>query len=268
MRPTRVITGAVLGFLYIPIGVVIADAVDSDPTLNSWRGFTLHWFATAFSDARVLTDLRNSVLIGLCTAVLSAAIAVTTALGARRLSPRFADLVNATTYARIILPEVVTAVGLFLLAHRVNIPLGFGAIAASHVVFCSAYATIVVQARLAALTRVYEEAATDLGVTPWRVFRRVTLALLRPAIVVAGLLSFTFSFDDVISSLFLGGSQTETLPVLLLGMVRIQVTPEVNAIGVGVMALTLLLLGLLVSASSLRSVAGAPATRAREGVSA
>jgi len=208
------------------------------------------------------------VLIGLCTAVLSAAIAVTTALGARRLSPRLADLVNATTYARIILPEVVTAVGLFLLAHRVNIPLGFGAIAASHVVFCSAYATIVVQARLAALTRVYEEAATDLGATPWRVFRRVTLALLRPAIVVAGLLSFTFSFDDVISSLFLGGSQTETLPVLLLGMVRIQVTPEVNAIGVGVMALTLLLLGLLVSASSLRSVAGAPATRAREGVSA
>jgi ABC-type spermidine/putrescine transport system permease subunit II len=127
---------------------------------------------------------------------------------------------------------------------------------AGHVVFCSAYATIVVQARMAALTSIYQEAATDLGATPWRVFRRVTAPLLRPAIVVAGLLSFTFSVDDVITSLFLGGSSAETLPVLLLGLVRIHVTPEVNAIGAGVMALTLLLLGLLVSASSLRSVAG------------
>jgi ABC-type spermidine/putrescine transport system permease subunit II len=262
----RWITGAVLAFLWIPIGVVLAESVNADPTLNSWGGFTLHWFATAANDGRVISDLGTSLLIGACTATVSAAIAVTTALGAQRVSPRLRELVNATTYVRIILPEVVIAVGLFLLLHRVNIPLGDGAIVAGHVVFCSAYATIVVQARLAALTGVYEEAATDLGATPWRVFRRVTAPLLRPALIVAGLLSFTFSFDDVVTSLFLGGSSAETLPVLLLGLVRIHVTPEVNAIGVGVMVLTLLLLGLLVSASSLRGVAGSARARARKEV--
>ena len=64
-------------------------------------------------------------------------------------------------------------------------------------------------------------------------FRRVTLPLLMPAIIVAGLLCFTFSFDDVVTSLFLGGPNAQTLPVLLLGLIRLHVTPEVNAIGAG-----------------------------------
>ena len=104
---------------------------------------------------------------------------------------------------------------------------------ARHVVFNSAYATIIIQARLATLSATLEEAAADLGANRWRVFRRVTLPLLLPAVIVAALLIVSFSFDDVIVSQFLGGNNAEPVSVLLLGMIRLHVTPEVNAIGAG-----------------------------------
>jgi ABC-type spermidine/putrescine transport system permease subunit II len=108
----------------------------------------------------------------------------------------------------------------------------------------SAYATIIVQARMATLSDRLEEAAVDLGASPRRAFRRVTLPLLTPALLVASMLVFTFSFDNVVTSQFLAGSDTETLPVLLLGLIRVSVTPAVNAIGVGVMLMTLVTFGL------------------------
>jgi ABC-type spermidine/putrescine transport system permease subunit II len=92
-----------------------------------------------------------------------------------------------------------------------------------------------------------EEAAADLGATPWRVFRRVTLHSLMPAIVAAGLLAFTFSFDDVVTSFFLQGTAQSPLPIVLFGLIRFRLTPEVNAIGVLVMLLTVGLMSLAVT---------------------
>jgi ABC-type spermidine/putrescine transport system permease subunit II len=114
------------------------------------------------------------------------------------------------------------------------------AIVLGHVVFNSAYATVIIQARLASLNRSLEEAAADLGATPWRVFRRVTMPLLLPAVIVAALLTVSFSFDDVIVSQFLGGTNAEPVSVLILGLIHLHVTPEVNAIGAGLMFITLL----------------------------
>ena len=138
---------------------------------------------------------------------------------------------DALTYSRIVLPEVVFALGLFVLFGKLHIELGVGAIVLGHVVFNSAYATVIIQARLASLSGTLEEAAADLGANRWRVFSRVTLPLLLPAVLVAGLLTISFSFDDVIVSQFLGGNNAEPCPVLLLGMIHLHVTPEVNAIG-------------------------------------
>ena len=140
---------------------------------------------------------------------------------------------------RIVLPEIVAALGLLIVFRRVNFPLGLFAVIIGHVVFNSAYAIVVIQARLATMTTVLEDVAADLGARPWRVFRRVTVPFLLPALVVAGLLAFTFSFDDVITSSFLAGSNTETLPMLIFGLARFRVDPEVNAIGAGLMVITL-----------------------------
>jgi ABC-type spermidine/putrescine transport system permease subunit II len=88
------------------------------------------------------------------------------------------------------------------------------------------------------------------------VFRRVTLPLLMPAVIVAALLTLSFSFDDVVTSLFLGGTNAETLPVLLLGLIRLHVTPEVNAIASGVTTITLVTFALTAVVISLRGAAG------------
>ena len=151
-------------------------------------------------------------------------------------------------YARIIVPEVVFATALFFLFLRFHFRLGLPAIIIGHSVWNSAYATLIVQARLIGLDPSVEEAAADLGATPWRVFRRVTLISLLPAIIAAGLLAFTFSFDDVVTSYFLQGTSQSPLPIVLLGMIRFRLTPEVNAIGVLVMLFTVALMSLAVTA--------------------
>ena len=253
---TSVVAAVVYAFLYIPIAVVIINSVNSNSLLISWGGFTTHWYKTAVNDPRVRTDFQTSVQVALASTALSVAIAVAAGLWARR-APRWGRrLLDASTYMRIVLPEVVMATGLFILLRRFNVPLGVPTIVIAHVVFNSAYATVVIQARLATLSEVYEEAAADLGASPRRVFRRVTLRLLAPAVLVAALLTLSFSFDDVVSSLFLGGTNAETLPVLLLGMIRLQVTPEVNAIAVGVMLITMVTFALAAAVVTLRGAIG------------
>jgi ABC-type spermidine/putrescine transport system permease subunit II len=236
----------ILGFLYMPIVMVVVNSFNGDATLSRWGGFTLSWWQDVLADQRIRTDFLTSVKIAFLSMVLSLVIAVTAGLWSRRASLRRRQALDATTYLRLVLPEIVVALGLFILARRINFPLGIAAVVVGHVVFNSAYATIIIQARLATLSADLEDAAADLGATPRRIFMRVTMPLLAPAIVVAALLTFTFSFDNVISSLFLSGSHVEPLPVLLFGLARFHVTATLNAIGAGVMAFTTLFLALCV----------------------
>jgi ABC-type spermidine/putrescine transport system permease subunit II len=238
-KPRIIVTALVLICLYAPIVLVVVYSVNQDSALLHWEGFTWKWYSQAFHDPDVRHTFWVSAQVAILSTVISLIIAVTAGLWLRRASPRARRWFDAMTYSRIVLPEVVFALGLFLLFDELNLPLGVGAIVLGHVVFNSAYATIIVQARLATLNDSLEEAAADLGANRWRVFRRVTLPLLAPALIVAGLLTMTFSFDDVITSQFLGGTNAQTLPVLVLGKIRLHVTPEVNAIGVGLMVITL-----------------------------
>lgn len=247
------VTMLALGFLYVPLVLVFANAFNADEDLISWGGFTLEWFDSVLSDPRMRSDFRTSVTIAAATTLLSVTIGVTAALWARRASGRLRAFLDVTTYTRLVLPEIVIAVGLFVLFRRLELPLGTGAIVLGHTVFNSALATVIIQARLATFGTTLEEAAGDLGARPHRVFLRVTLPQLWPAIVVAGLLVFTFSMDDVITSQFLAGGNAETLPMLIMGLIRFQITPTVNAVGVIVMAVTLAAFLLALALVGLRS---------------
>lgn len=257
------VVGLVFVFLYLPIVVVVANSVNADELLVGWGGFTTKWYEQAFTNERVLTDLRMSAQIAVLSAAISLVVAVAAGLWWRRVSRRSRRLFDASTYMRIVLPEVVLALGLFILLRELGVQLGMWTIVIGHVVFNSAYATIVIQARLQTMSTTLEDAAADLGAPPWRAFRRVTLPMLMPALIVAGLLTLTFSFDDVVTSLFLGGTEAETLPVLLLGLIRLRVTPEVNAIGAGVMLITLVSFALAAAVMSVRSAAGARPSRSQ-----
>ena len=253
---TAVFTALVFVFLYLPIMIVVINSFNADEALISWGGFTTHWYSQAFHDSRVRDDFVTSVEVALISTAISLVIAVSAGLWWRRASSRARKVLDATTYMRIVLPEVVMALALFLILTRYQVALGVPTIVAGHVVFNSAYATLIIQARLATMNEVLEEAASDLGASRWRVFRRVTLPQLMPAVVVAALLVLSFSFDDVVTSLFLGGANAETLPVLLLGLIRLHVTPEVNAIASGVTIITLVTFSLAAAIVSLRGAAG------------
>ena len=238
-RLTSVLAAFIFVLLYAPIVLVVLNSFNADERLVDWGGFTTKWYSEVVSDSRVRDDFLASLLIAVLTTAAAIVLAVTAALWARSASARSRRWLDGSTYLRIVLPEVVIALGAFLLLTVIDVPLGVGTIVLGHVVIYSAYATIIVQARMMTLSSTMEEAAVDLGASPFRAFRRVTLPLLAPAILVAAMLTFTFSFDNVIVSLFLGGSDTETLPVLVLGLIRLSITPEVNAIGTGVMLITL-----------------------------
>lgn len=238
-------------FLYAPIVVVLVNAFNRNATLAGWDGFTLDWFRAAFSNADTVEALWLSLRIAALSTVLSLALALTAALWGRRASRRALTLLDATTYMRIVLPEIVLAVGLFVLFRRLDVQFGATTVIIGHAVFNSAYATVVIQARLATLGETLEDAAADLGASPRRVFRRVTLPLLMPAVLVAGLLAFTFSFDNVITSAFLAGDSAP-LPVRILGLIRFRLTPEINAIASGVMLITLVSFVLAIAVVALR----------------
>ncbi|MGO4690166.1 ABC transporter permease [Glaciibacter sp. 2TAF33] len=240
-----IITVFVLVILYLPIGMVVANAFNANVSLIGWTGPTFHWIGDALADERV----RQAAVMSFVIAALSTVVAVSLSLGAvmavSRLPKSVGGLLQTLTYARLMVPEVVIAAGILIALRQFDLHPGMWAVVAGHIIFCSAYATLVLQARYATLTGRFDEAAADLGAPPLRVFLRVLLPMMMPAIVISSILSFTFSFDDVVSTLFLSGADIETLPVLILSLTRQGSSPEINAIAVIVVFLSIVLMSLM-----------------------
>ncbi len=255
----------VYGALFAPIVVVVINSFNADERLTSWGGFTVEWYRAAVTDERVRTDALASARIAVVSTAIAVAIGLAAALWSRRAGARGRLLLDASTLVRFALPEVVVALGLFLSIRRLDVEFGFWTIVIGHVVINSALATVIFRARMSGIDHGLEDAAADLGAGPWYTFCRVTLPQLLPAIGVATLLCITFSLDNVIVSQFLGGTRVETLPVLLLGLIRLRVTPLINAIGVLAMIATLIsfaaAVGLVGLRNLTRSSLGEPSTR-------
>jgi ABC-type spermidine/putrescine transport system permease subunit II len=249
ISPAAVVTVLVLACLYLPIGMVVVNAFNADESLLGWGGATTRWLTEAFADPKVQRDFVTSCVIALLSTVVAVALSLAAVMAVSRLPRRAGAMLQTLTYARLMIPEVVIAGGILLVIQRLGLTTGTWSVVAGHIVFCSAYATLVLQSRFATLTGTYDEAAADLGASPRRVFLRVLWPMMMPAVVVASLLSFTFSFDDVVSTVFLAGPETETLPVLILSLARHGTSPEINAIAVAFMFVSLVLMCLVALAS-------------------
>ena len=260
---SAVLSALVIAFLWLPLVVVFIGSFDTNSLLTTWTGATGHWYSQAVNDPNVRAGFETTLAIAALSSLLSLAIALTGALWWRRAPGRARLVYDGLVYSRIVVPEVVFASALFFLFLKLHFTLGLPAIVIGHAVLNSAYATLIIQARLIGLDPALEEAAADLGATPWRAFRRVTLIALMPAIIAAGLLAFTFSLDDVVTSYFLQGTSQSPLPIVLLGMIRFRITPEINAVGVFVMLLTVALLSLAVTVLSTAGRLGRSSRRSR-----
>ena len=140
----------------------------------------------------------------------------------------------------VAMPEILLGVSLLLFFIQVlNLTLGMLSIILAHITFSIGFVAVIVRARLAGMDENLFEAARDLGASPWETFRYVTFPLILPAIVAGGLMAFTLSIDDFVITFFTAGVGVQTLPLRIYSMIKIAVTPEVNAVSTLLMLLTL-----------------------------
>ncbi len=247
--PLYIFVTLVFVFLFAPIGLVIVNSFNQDTTLAAWGGFTTKWYSVAMNDTTVIGAVKTSLKIAIITTLIATVIGTLAAVGIRRSRSVVRRAMDVMTYARLIVPELVFAIGLLLTFRAVGFPLGITAVVVGHVTLYTAFVIIVVSATLAGRSPATDEAARDLGATAVRAFARVTLPEIMPGVIASALLVFTFSMDNVVSSLFLS-SGINTLPLVLFSLIRLRVTPEVNAIATVVIFLTgiLLVTSLLINA--------------------
>jgi putrescine transport system permease protein len=224
-------------FLYLPIAILIVYSFNDNRLVTVWSHFSTRWYGELFHNAQIGDALWLSLRVAAVSATVSAVLGTLAAFVMQRVGRfvgRSAFEVLAT--APLILPEVLTGLSLLLLFVFLGETIGWPAqrgadtITLAHIPFGMAYATVVIRARLSQLDPLLEEAAADLGATPWRTFLRVSLPLLLPAIFAAWLLAFTLSLDDVVIASFVTGPGATTLPIVIFSSVRLGVSPQINAL--------------------------------------
>jgi putrescine transport system permease protein len=229
-----------LAFLYLPILSLIVFSFNNSRLVTVWDAAhspTLRWYGELLSNAQILGAAGLSIQIAAlsaCGAVVLGTLAGVTL--ARFGQFRGRTLLLGMTTAPLVMPEVITGLSLLLLfvalEQAIGWPRGRGmlTITLAHVTFSMAYVTVVVQSRLAGFDASLEEAAMDLGARPLKVFLRITLPLIAPALLSGWLLAFTLSWDDLVISQFVAGPGSSTLPMVIFSKVRLGVSPDVNAL--------------------------------------
>lgn len=236
-----VYTFAIMAFLYLPILVLIAFSFNSSRYNASWTGFTWDWYVTLFKNSQVLDALFNSLIVAVVATIVSTLLGSLTAIGLHKNKIRFRNAVDGMIYLPIIIPEIVMGLSLLILFSQLQIPLGRTTIIIAHITFCISFVVITVSARLEGMGMQLDEAAQDLGATPFQTFRYVTLPLILPGILAGALMAFTLSIDDFVISFFVAGTGSNTLPLYIYGMVKRGITPEINALSTIMIVVTILL---------------------------
>ncbi len=229
-----------LVFLYVPILSMIIFSFNSSRLVTVWDAAhspTLRWYVALAANEQVLRAAWLSIRIALIASTGAVILGTLAGVALARFGAfRGRLLLAGMTTAPIVMPEVITGLSLLLLfvalQQLIGWPRGVGAvtITLSHITFCMAYVTVVVQSRLAGMDESLEEAAMDLGARPGRVFFRITLPLILPAIASGWLLAFTLSWDDLVITQFVAGPGSSTLPMVIFSKVRFGVTPDINAL--------------------------------------
>jgi putative spermidine/putrescine transport system permease protein len=249
--------GVVL-FLFAPLLVIIYFAfgksnVQTFP-IHHW---TTYWFSVAWNDPAVRSALWLSIKAGVAATAIALILGTLVAFGIHRFKFFGRDTVSLLLVLPIALPGIVTGLALQSAFNLAGIPFSIYTIIIGHATFCIVVVFNNVIARLRRTSMSLIEASADLGATPFQTFRLVTMPMLSTAIVAGALLAFALSFDEVIVTTFTAGAQN-TLPLWIFGAIRLgQQLPEVNAVVVGVILLTVIPIVVAARISSGEGLGGA-----------
>lgn len=228
--------GLGFAFLYGPILWIVAFSFNEGRLVTLWSGFSTRWYGELIKNQRLVEAAGLSLLIAVASASVATATGALAGFALSRLGRfRGRGLIAAALGAVLTLPEVILGLALLLAFVSLDSWLGWpgrgaGTIVAAHATLGMAYVALVVRARLADFDRSLEEAAMDLGATPWVTFLTVTLPLIAPAVGSGWLLAFTLSLDDLIMTQFVAGAQSQTLPMRVYSSVRLGVDPQINVL--------------------------------------
>ena len=268
MKTQGLFSKTVLGlgflFLYVPILSMVFYSFNNSRLVTVWdtaNSPTLKWYGKLFGDNQVLSAAWLSIQVATMTATGAVILGTLAGLVLSRFGPfKGRALLQGLTTAPLVMPEVITGLSMLLLFVSLEqlfqrmfgwqFDRGFATITIAHITFTMAYVTVVVQSRLAGFDDSLEEAALDLGARPAKVFFRITVPLILPAILSGWLLAFTLSWDDLVVTQFVSGPGSNTLPMVIFSRVRLGVSPVVNALAT-IMVLVVAL-GVVLSAVLMR----------------
>lgn len=233
----------VFAFLYLPILILVIYSFSDTRTVGVWGGFTFRWYDRMLNNPEMMGALWNSVKVAFVSTIVATVLGTMAALALDRyrkwLGKRSFDVI---LYLPVIIPEVTMGAMLLIWFTQVlPVNLSIWTIIIGHIAFSASFVAIVVRARLANLDDSLEEAAMDLYANRWTTFRRITLPLIMPGVLGGGLLALTLSLDDVIITEFVQGPGATLLPVYVFGLIRKQVTPEINAVSTLMLAISMVL---------------------------
>jgi spermidine/putrescine transport system permease protein len=227
-----VYTGLVVAYLFLPIFVMILFGFnDIRGRFNfTWQGFTLRWYRELFVIPELSESLRNSLIIAAVATAISTALGTLIGLALTRYHFIGRGATNLFIFLPLATPEVVLGASILSLFVTAGTRQGVVTILLAHVMFNISYVVVTVKARTHGFNREWEEAAKDLGATPWVTFWKVTFPLILPGVMAAAALAFALSIDDYVITSFVNG-QTTTFPLWVFGATRFGVPPQVNVMG-------------------------------------
>ncbi|WP_420858271.1 ABC transporter permease [Marivivens marinus] len=226
-------TSLTLGFafLYIPMILLVVYSFNGGRNVAVWGGFSTKWYGELVKNEAFLDAALVTLKVGLMSSTLATILGTMAAYVLVRGGKFYGrTLFSGAIYAPLVMPEVITGLSLLLLFIAVGLDRSVTTIVLAHTTFSMCYVSVVVSSRLVSFDRSLEEAALDLGCTPFDAFKSVTLPIIAPAVISGWLLAFTLSLDDLVIASFVSGPSSTTLPIKIWSAVRLGVSPEINAL--------------------------------------
>lgn len=228
-------------FLYVPLLLLILYSFNNSRVNVEWVGFTLHWYKVLFSDIQLMDAALNSLIIAVIASSVSIVLGTLAGISLHKYKLR---LLPGLVLIPIAAPELLVGVSLLLFFLMINFTLGLPSIALAHIAFCTSFVAIAVKSRMHGMDDSIIDAARDLGATPFKAFWLILLPTIFPGIIAGGLMAFTLSIDDFVITFFTAGVGSSTLPLAIYSMLKMGVTPEVNAASTMIILVTLILMAI------------------------
>ena len=226
-------------YLYTPIFILIGNSFNASKYGLKWKGFTTKWYELLWNNDTLLQAAFNSITIAVFASSIAVIIGTLGAVALFKHQFKGKKFISGLLFVVMMSPDIVMAISLLSLFIILGLDLGFVTLLIAHITFCIPFVVITVYSRLSNFDNAILEAGKDLGASEATIFRRIILPIAKPAIIASWLLSFTLSLDDVIVSSFVTGPSFEVLPLKIYSMVKVGVSPEVNALATAMILISI-----------------------------